>query len=451
MRWGMCRSGGGRLMASSVSKDSGNHRDEPRYSPQPPRTGRDLFNIALGYWNRVLGLRKLIRELGPVAVEKDRQRQQELSDQVSALTAQIEAAVASELNIDYIDTKDDQEARKQELLSKVLGDNFDFLLFELFEAGPTNTLWLNASTLVVLVGAFEELVADLLHVYFSRYPQALRIEDDVLSWQELVRMSSIQEAIDHVVSKRVDMIMRGGIEQWLQVFARHNIDLRVISPDWDSFFEVFQRRHVIVHNGGRANTHYLSKVSQEWISKQSSQISSGDVLLPTTEYLENAIDLFISTGFILCDMVWAKLDQDSTLRTFLFERATYRLLRSSEWHAASLIYESMLKHSNLDDITRLVFQLNLWLCRKRMGQLDLVKEEMDKFNPKVVNPLYALGFFSLCERSDEFFECLDQLINTRQIESRGLEEWPILDEMRSDPRFRRALRRVKLAERKLNR
>lgn len=155
--------------------------------------------------------------------------------------------------------------------------------------------------------------------------------------------------------------------------------------------------------------------------------------------MEDKVWLFLVSGIVICDAVWARLAEDDHVREVFLLGAINDLLRMSEWRTASLLCEELLAKSRLTMETQTMIRLNLCLCKKRMGQGDAIPEEVRDFDPSKHDMASILAYYALCEDRDQFFGYLLEAISAKQIGRKELEEWPIFDSMRSDSRFQEYL------------
>lgn len=118
---------------------------------------------------------------------------------------------------------------------------------------------LNRSVLVTLVTHWEVLVSDLVHARYELHPRALDPKTTI-TVAELRELTTTEEAITQVVSQKVDGLLRGSSDEWLKYFeVDAHVDLAGVFADRDLWNEIVQRRHLIVHTGGRVSPAYLQE------------------------------------------------------------------------------------------------------------------------------------------------------------------------------------------------
>jgi hypothetical protein len=82
---------------------------------------------------------------------------------------------------------------------------------------------------------------------------------------------------------------------------------------------------------------------------------------------------------------------------------------------------------------------------KRQGHWTEAVEEVEAFDCSAKHRKFALTRASLLEQAGEFFELLPKALGI-DINLGALRGWPILDEMRADPRFAKVIEEAKQKE-----
>ena len=298
---------------------------------------------------------------------------------------------------------------------------------------------LNRGILMCLVSYFEVLISDLVHLYYGLVPDATSTNDKVISVNELREFSSIDDAFQFVISRRVDDLLRGSIFDWHDFFkTRVKIDLNGLVPNVAEWNEFFQRRHIMVHAGGRVTKRYLANVDWGELVVRITRPEIGEQLGIDDSYLERAINAFEIAGLLLCQECWKKYAiQEHDIRMSReggLTGAVYQRLLSGNWYVAEHLADWGSKDSDADESSILVCLFNRWLCIKRQGRWAEVADEVEAFDTAAKQLVFSLVKASLLEKADDFFKLLPLVIDTgMSIDS--AKEWPSLEEMRTDPRF----------------
>ena len=127
-----------------------------------------------------------------------------------------------------------------------------------------HTLHLYQSSLLSLTCSVEWFLFQVLQAYWTKYPEAIGEKEKHFSLEDLTLIGTIEDARSLLIASRVENIMRDGFEQWLRVLKeRVKLSMGYLDELRDRVIEVFQRRNIVVHNGGMINAIYLSKVTPE--------------------------------------------------------------------------------------------------------------------------------------------------------------------------------------------
>ena len=145
-------------------------------------------------------------------------------------------------------------------------------------------------SLVYLVVEFESFLKELLKVTFQKKPQILASSEKTITYEELVRFNTIEDALNEIIEKEASKIVNEGIEKMNRSFNK-KFKMRLSDyVDWEKFKERFYRRNIIVHNNGVVNKTYKSKTGY----------TNGNIKLIVTEsYLEETFDIFQDMSFLI--------------------------------------------------------------------------------------------------------------------------------------------------------
>jgi hypothetical protein len=255
--------------------------------------------------------------------------------------------------------------------------------------------------------------------------------DKEFSLKDLAQFSTVQDAIDSSISKRVESLMFGGLGDWRKFFVdAMKIDLATLAVNWPALQEVFQRRHVIVHNGGRASRRYIAQMKS---LDPGESITEGAVLDCSQEYLEYAIDQLLVAGVLLISAVIVKFSSNSIVTAYLNPLA-YSLLREGRWETVKRLCQYGMEMS-VDQDSILIFKVNMALAIKAMDGLDGIADEISSWDVSALSDRFKLAKACLMGDLDEAFRLLTLLTDRDELSTEDLVEWPLLSEVRNDRRF----------------
>jgi hypothetical protein len=204
-----------------------------------------------------------------------------------------------------------------------------------FQQATRHPAFLYRSCLEALTNAAEWFLSQLLHLYCSRFPDAIGGKDLAFSLDDLKRIGSIEEARNHLVDTRIENVLRGSFDDWVShLKGKLGLALGYLEPHRDRLNEVFQRRNLVVHNNGIINSIYLSRIAPELREG----LVKGRPLTFSRSYLDASIDLFQSCFTLMAAELWKKLDTDDTARGELLIILSYGCLCQERWSVAEASY-----------------------------------------------------------------------------------------------------------------
>lgn len=297
---------------------------------------------------------------------------------------------------------------------------------------PARTELLRSSLLTMAVAAFEVLCGRIVAAKFGRHPKSLGSEPE-FSLAQLEAFSDISEARELLIENRVDSFARRDFDSWADWFkkdANLGLDFDSLCIDRAALSEIFQRRHVIVHNSGQASRRYLQYLELDNPPKV------GQSLPVSEEYLDAAIDQLDALGTLLAIGAWAKLYSEGSELAYAFmSERSQQLMYIGRWNPVKCICGIGIKLDGKTAKQRCeVFKVNHWLAIKRLDGLDRIKGEINEWDTSALDPVFPFVKSVLLDELDEAFDQLPSLFKGDSLNQASLEQWPILEEMRADPR-----------------
>jgi hypothetical protein len=322
-----------------------------------------------------------------------------------------------------------EERLKSELL-KITGDPSDYWVYNEVWARVAGSRWgsdvIFPSLLTSAIADFEVLISRLVQGLLKLRPEILRGSDRAYLFRELEQFSDINEIRMHVVQELVDALLRGGFEDWTAWFVRQGIVVEGVTKDPDaSLIEAFQRRHLLVHNGGIVNRQYLSKTG-------ASDAIVGRRLKVTGEYIQNTTDIFSAAALKITFAIVLKLHKSKNQASETenaMQKRSYDLLYSGRDQVVISFGEWAESRWN-DDTNRLTSQVNLWLAHKRLEGLDSIRDEVDGWNTHSLSGTFRLAKLALLDELDPAYELAARLITTGELQVKSWRTWPVLEAVR---------------------
>lgn len=173
------------------------------------------------------------------------------------------------------------------------------------------------SALINGIAFLELAVSRLLTHLLTNHPESARIGDKQLRLDEIRSLGSLEEAEKYLIDQEVERLMFGGLATWLDYFKKQiKLTLNEYGKFHDHLVELFQRRHLVVHNGGIVNSLYLRKVHPRFTE----ELAVGDRLQIDRDYIDRAITVLEVAGAYFILEMWKKAEKVSRERIAWFRR-----------------------------------------------------------------------------------------------------------------------------------
>jgi hypothetical protein len=334
-----------------------------------------------------------------------------------------------------IEKIDNPKADRSELPSiklKLKADKDIRLYMENAEKIKQHINLLYKNSFISLLSSVEWFFSQILHYYYDKYPESAGIQKKTMTLADLKGFDSISDAEKHLLDLKIEEVLRGNFESWL-VLLKGELSLKLgyIDPIKDELIEIYQRRNLLVHNGGIINSIYISKVPEEFRKGIKLKTSLG----VDKEYLDNAISKLQKAFILIASELWKNLDRTDISRGGILMNIVYENLLQSRWDICEGLSHFIINDNHLPAVDKVIAQLNFWLCKKRMGNYEKVKREIESTNYSDKKEIFQLGLFALKDDKKSFFEILPAALDSQQLNIERLEEFPIFKEMRESEEY----------------
>jgi hypothetical protein len=300
---------------------------------------------------------------------------------------------------------------------------------------PRATVAFN-SLLVAAVGEFEALCSNCIQSFVSRYPGKLTSSDRTFTFAEISEFGDLESFRTRVTDLYAENIMRGSVDDWLKWFATNlKLSEADIAEDWDVLSEIFQRRNVLVHNGGVVNHLYRAKVKKmprDVARRRAAGIEArADV---GKQYLQDSIAQLNAAGLVLAVRTALKLKapkpgQHHAAMTLISD-ASYEFLRDNRDRELVIFSERILPHCT-EEATRLLVQVNLWCARKRDGGAEAVASEVHQWDVRHCSQRFQIAKLTLLDQHEQAWEMAQHLMETGELHESEWKQWPLFADSRA--------------------
>ncbi|GMU85391.1 MAG: hypothetical protein AMXMBFR48_06330 [Ignavibacteriales bacterium] len=292
---------------------------------------------------------------------------------------------------------------------------------------------LYTNSLISCLSSVELFFSQLLHYFYDRYPESAGVQKRTMTLNELKGFDSISDAEKYLIDSKIEEVLRGNIESWIHLLKSElSFGLSYLSEMTDELVEIYQRRNLLVHNGGVVNSIYIAKVKQE-LRKDFALDSR---LKVDKDYLDKSICKLQKTFLLISAELWKKTEPNNESRGEVLGELVYENLLYSRWEIAEGLSYFILRDSCTDPVDKVIAQLNFWLCKKELGQFNAIKDEISKADYSDKKEIFQLGLYALRDDIKSFFEILPTALESKQINIERLEEFPILREIRNTQEYK---------------
>jgi hypothetical protein len=285
---------------------------------------------------------------------------------------------------------------------------------------------ISASMLISLVAEFEVLVANLFGELFRCFPDSTVSKEKSFGWEYINSAETMEGLKDQIIEEAVMKAMYSSYGSWLDKFETFDITLPTIARTPETA-EIFLRRHVIVHNGGRVSPTYSAKVRIEPKPRIDSEL---DVSL---KYLTDAADSLFAVGARLFSEVVCKIFESEDERRHLevgISKNVYELLSHRRFEALVKAVEAIEVERLSGDDKKEIMTVNKWLALKRLGRFEECRSDVEAWDAGEGSPSLQLAKMALLDEIDEGLELINSIRGTEHLSIESWATWPLLEELR---------------------
>lgn len=295
---------------------------------------------------------------------------------------------------------------------------------------------LRRGALITMFSFYELLIADLIKTYYAIYPSALpQPEEQKISLADLrsINPNSLEEIENYFIVREADHVLRDNSRKQLQYFKNKlKVQIDLSSYLRDAFWELSQRRNLIVHNDGIVDELYLSSVDKKYI--RSLELEKGMRLNVTPEYILHTYDTLLELGCTMaqiCWRRWIKSDADKADRSL--SETIFTLLEKGRYGPVKNLAKFAIE-SKISQPYDLIVAINKAIAERETQDSKGLEKSVRKIAgfPSSMERDIAL---SLLEGDHErAFELLQVAKDDGKIQHFSF-HWPLFIPVQNDPRF----------------
>lgn len=298
------------------------------------------------------------------------------------------------------------------------------------------------SSLVSLTSTVEWFFAQILRTFYNRYPETVTEKSEVpFTFKELKKFSKIEDAQAFLLDREIEKIIRSSFREWLETSTKKlHSKTKFNASDIDATEEIFLRRNLLVHNGGRVNNIYLNSVADSL--KADKKL---DQKLEVDEpYLHDSINriewLFIQLAL---SILYPKNTQLNVAQESLLSDIIMSNISHGRYAISENIAFYLKNHSKLSERFKWVTCVNYWQSIKWQNRFEEIKDEVNAFDCSALSKEFHLARAALQDNVTAFFRILPDAIKTKAISMEELKTWPLFSKMRQEQKYKDFLKKKK--------
>ncbi|MBU7455354.1 hypothetical protein [Leuconostoc fallax] len=249
---------------------------------------------------------------------------------------------------------------------------------------------LYSSSLIRLANSFELLISKmyLANLNYNESSNDSNISDRPIKFSVLSQIGGIEEAREMILEEFVNDLMKKSANDWFKNLGAINKKIFNLDDEKAEVVEFFQRRNIVIHNGGVINTYYLNNVS----AKYKEGLVKGEKIEVTNNYLINKISNFRIIGLKLYWYVYETCfhgeitDINEKYQGFAFD-----LLNAKEYDSAEKIYLLILeREKDLNTSDQFMIKINLCQTYKWRGDQEYVEKHIENMDFSSTNDIFLM-------------------------------------------------------------
>ena len=295
------------------------------------------------------------------------------------------------------------------------------------------------SSLLMLASITEWFVCRLIEQYYSKYPDAADSGEKAFTLSQLKQFDGVEDAEKYLASQKVVDIMYGSVGDWVAWFKKERkLDLGFFESQMPAITEVFQRRHLLIHNGGVVNRLYLANVAPELREG----IAAGDSIPVDPAYINSSSQLLEVAFCGLACQFWKQLEPKSEARTAVMLDVIYDRLVAGRDSCVEGLCQCVLNDKNAKESHLLTARVNYWLALKRQGRIEEVRSEIEAADYSAKAGRFRLARLALLDEVDRVLADLPAAYRSDEVTIGEFVRWPLFADVREDQRCEKLLKKL---------
>ncbi|WP_404986528.1 hypothetical protein ACI513_05505 [Chryseobacterium sp. M5] len=375
------------------------------------------------FTENIEGLNEFVNSIEPLLIEKQSKFINENSSLFIPLLQAIgnkKNGIKDEIEVEIVSGK---SKTHYNFSSKQFDENF-YEVFNKFNRNDNHIKLLYKNSLISLLSSVEWFFSQILHTYYNKFPNASGIKKKSLTFEELKRFESIEEAEKYLIDQKIEGILRSSFNDWLELLIKEfSLKINLLISEKDEINEIYQRRNLLVHNGGLVNTIYLSKVEK----KYAENLTLSDRIDVDSKYLENSISKLHINFLLLTTELWQKIEPESPYILTILVQTSYQYFSDKKYSIALQVCKYIEEYKSDNDEVKTFNKILLSFIFIKLDLETEAQEIIKNINITNSNSFSKLGYFSLVNDTEKFLTELPIAIKKGEFLLDFLDENPLFE------------------------
>lgn len=292
------------------------------------------------------------------------------------------------------------------------------------------------STLLSLVATFDSFISQILRLMLLERPKLLTGDEGKISIQELLEMSSFDDAKDHFVSKKVDKLMRNSHFEQIR-FIKENFvpDIHKYEKIFE-FYEVFERRNLVAHGDCLVNKTYIRNLAS--LGQSVEHLEIGEKLKLSSEYLNRSLDVLTEFGILLIFFLWKHNCKEDMKKIYSqFSDLTYDFIKRGKYSLAKDLLQQAINAQSKDvpDVTIRMMIVNLANCYKYLEDDINCEKTLNSVDWSASTEDFHICVAALNGDFEKLLKFMDDNKLSNKVKKDNFRQWPVFNWVNEDQRF----------------
>lgn len=292
--------------------------------------------------------------------------------------------------------------------------------------------------IVTLVSRFDEFIGKLLKLILEQNPSWLISSEKTITYKELIDLKSIDKAIEGVIHKEVENLLRDSHEEQIEyIDEKLKLGISDNFSKLPEFLEIAERRNLFVHTGGIVSQQYIDKCNSFGVDIEG--VNHGTQLDSDMDYFSNAFMVYFEMGLRISQAAYRRLFPNELDKADkALNELSIKFMDEGEYGLAETIASFDLdipEKLRSQDTEFLYFaRVNRAIAQKFSGK-DF-ENGLKGVHWNVFHPKYALCLHAL---RDEFDEAANLMLSEeikKEVGQTGLKTWPAFRGFRDTEQFK---------------